>query len=246
MRHSLRDMLTLFSDDSYQSRVLAQNPIAYFPVNEGSGTVITDLSGNGFNGVSTGFTWDGTTRLKGGYVPLLDGASDFGNIYSAGLGGAFNFDEFTIIVWAKVSGAGVWSDGASRDLFRIYRDADNSMSLRKSPSSAVFTATRKGDGTAKSIISGTLSDIDFFCLAFSASIDGGGLLAAGDLRLFKDGVQEGSTITGNIASTGSGLDSTRTLLGAASTAPSFVWDGWEGQMAIFDRPMDSGILALTG
>jgi hypothetical protein len=51
---------------SYQSIILADNPVAYWPLDETSGTVAHDLSGNGYNG-----TYEGTYTL--GSIPLVAG-----------------------------------------------------------------------------------------------------------------------------------------------------------------------------
>lgn len=229
---------------NYLARVLATNPISIRPLNEGSGSIIYDKSGNGYNGTYTGVTWEGTVPPMGGQAPRWDGALDYGNVYSAGFGSAFDFDEFTIMLWLKMSSGAVWSDGVFRTALSFYRNGSNQINLWKESGSAKIGFQRVGDGTSKVTTSGNLSYTDWFSIAISVSIGGGGLLNAGDLRAYINGVQVGSTITGNIAAVGSGLNSARVLLGAANQTPENVHDGYEAWEIVYDRALDNDILAL--
>ena len=87
---------------AYAADVLATSPIAYWKLNEGSGSTVEDSSGNGYDGSYTGVTWDGETFL-GDAVPYFDGANDYANVYSAGLQSAVDFEEGCILAWCKVS-----------------------------------------------------------------------------------------------------------------------------------------------
>lgn len=64
-------------------------------------------------------------------APYFDGVNDYVNIYSAGLAGAFNGAEGTLLVWGKVANAGVWTDGVNRAICRLSADASNSVLIQR-------------------------------------------------------------------------------------------------------------------
>ena len=251
MRPSLRPLnaiaqVNLLSGDDYANLVLATVPLAFWQSNEGTGSAIVDSSGNGFNGTYTGVTWDGTTGPKGGLAPFYDATNDYGDVHSAGLGTAFDYDEFTIITWIKVNAEAVWTDGAIRGFVRLGRDAivENDIRIQKSATNNTVRFLREGANVVQVVDVAGQSDTDWVAYGISCSIAGGGLLDAGDLRGYKNGVQIGSTVTGNVAADGSGLLSTLTLLGALSTAPSNVHHGYQVLTGVWNRPMAADILAL--
>lgn len=228
--------------EEYAAAVLATSPLRYNKLNEGSGTTVVDSSGNAYTGTYTGVTWDGTLSPFGEPVPFFDGANDYGNLVSAAFGTAFDLDEFTILLWFKANAAGVWTDGIERYFLRVQRDGSNQLLIRKSNTNNTIALTRIGSGTSKAISIGSQSDVGDVCMAFSCSVTGGGLLAAGELRAYKNGVQFGTTQTGNVADTGSGLGTV--ALGAANLTPTNVWHGYLNNLIIWNRPIDAGILAL--
>jgi hypothetical protein len=231
--------------DAYANRVLATSPLRYNKLNEASGTAIVDSSGNGYTGTYSGVTLANTdSPFVPDKAPFWDGANDYGNLYSAAFATAFNLDEFTIMLWSKVNSTAVWSDGATRRFFTIFRDASNFVRLGKSSTNGRLDVERTANGTAKNFGITGLSDTNYFSIAVSCSVAGGGLLAAGEMKAYINGVQAGATSTGNVAGSGSGLSSTNTVLGAANTTPALVWHGWQSNLIIWNRPIDAAILAL--
>jgi hypothetical protein len=229
----------------YSARVLATTPLRYNQLSEGSGTTIVDSGSNGYTGTYTGITWDaGQSPPMLGSVPFFDGTNDYGDLYSAAFGTAMNLDEFTFLLWLKVRAASVWTDGAARRILMISRNINNRFYIEKGSSNNNISFERTGNSTSKSVSVGSQSDTGWVCLAGSASVAGGGLLAAGESRFYKNGVQIGATQTGNIASAGSGLSSTATVIGATNTTPANIWDGYLGHLIIWNRPIDAEILAL--
>lgn len=229
----------------YSTRVLATSPLRYNKLNEASGTAIVDSSGNGYTGMYTGVELaNADSPFLPDKAPLWDGTNDYGNLYSAAFASAFNMDEFTILYWLKVSAAGVWTDSTVRYLGRFVRDANNQLNFNRAAANNRVTLTRIGNATTKTITLNGLSSTDWFSLAISCSVAGGGLLSAGDLRAYINGVEVGTAQTGNVASTGTGLNSTQTILGALNTTPSNVWSGYFAQHTIWNRPIDAEILAL--
>jgi len=71
---------------TYIDKVLSIQPanlIGYWPMNDASGAVALDYSGQGNNGAYTGVSLANAPGPDGGNsCPLFDGTSDFNNIYS--------------------------------------------------------------------------------------------------------------------------------------------------------------------
>lgn len=101
----------------YQNRIKAlfgSSLIGYWPLNDTSGLVAVDASGNGRDGSYTGPTLGQTGIGDGGLSPSFDGVNDYGTIYSNSLRDAFSVDEGTIFGWAKMVDATPWTDGGNR------------------------------------------------------------------------------------------------------------------------------------
>ena len=115
--------------DHYYRKVLGYKPIGDWPQWEAAGTVARGLTDTARNG-----TYVNVTLLQGGIgdgriCPSYNGTTSYTDIYSAALAGAFNGAEGTLMIWAKVSAAGVWTDAASRYLVRLRADANNSVHI---------------------------------------------------------------------------------------------------------------------
>lgn len=235
-----RDVLFYYNQNAaaaYAKDVLATNPIAYWKLNEGSGSTIVDSSGNGYDGSYTGVTWDGTTFL-GDSVPYWDGTNDVGNVYSAGLASAFDLDEGCMLIWVKIA-SGTWSDSVFRAMMNFRRDGSNYVYIAKTNSTDIVQFFRSGNGTTDIVNYTTSAPTDFFSMMLSWSV------ANDEFKAYFNGSQVGVTQTGLVASAGSGLDNTRATLGAATTAPGNVHDGYLSQSMVWDSPVDASKLALA-
>lgn len=229
----------------YDARVMATSPLRYNKLNEASGTAIVDSSGNAYTGTYTGVILANTdSPFAPDDAPFWDGTNDYGDLYSAAFAAALNLDEFTVMLWVKMNSAGVWTDAATRYLLRLRRDANNLIDISKAAFNNTIQFNRIGNGTAKPFSVGSQSDTDFFCVALTCSVAGGGLLGAGEMRGYKNGVQIGATQTANVADSGSGLATATVTLGASSTAGGLVHHGWLSNLMIWNRPIDAAILAL--
>lgn len=222
----------------YDARVLATNPLRYNKLNETSGTAIVDSSGNAYTGTYSGVTLNSAASpFAPNFAPLWDGVNDYGNLYSAAFGTAFNLDEGCMIIWAKVSAAGVWTDAANRRIVEIARDSNNRVFAFKSSSNNNITVQRIGNTNVKSV-SITISTSDWFSLMLSWSV-------AGDyFKAYVNGVQQGATQTGLLASAGSGLLSTQTVIGSLSTTPSQIWSGYLANLIAFSSVENAARIAL--
>lgn len=225
----------------YSARVLALSPFDYRTQREGSGPSLTDSSTNAHApGTFTGITWDAAQSPPMlGTVPNYDGANDYGTATIPGI----NLDEFTVIIWFKMSGAGVWTDATIRYFFTLQRDANNLLRIWKDTTNNQIRWRRVGSSTTKSGVAGSQSDTGWVSYTFSCSIAGNALLGAGEAKLWKNGVTElGSTLTANVASAGSG-DCTLTL-GALNSTPTSVHSGPQADWVFFNTAATASLLDL--
>lgn len=223
---------------AYDTRVLATNPLRYNKLNETSGTAIVDSSGNGYTGTYTGVDLANTdSPFLPDKATFWDGTNDYGNLYSAAFATAFNLDEGCVLLWVKMNALAVWTDGTQRRPITIQRDVNNLVRvLRTAGINNNLAFTRVANGVTTTINVGSLSYTDWFSVLLSWSI------AGNSLKVYINGVEVGSGVAG--AALGSGLSSTETVLGAASTVPANVHHGWLSRSAIWARPADAAIIAL--
>lgn len=170
-----------------------------------------------FNGTYSGVTLNqpGPAGTRAG---LWDGTNDYGDVYSPEINSFFNPNAGTLLAFAKVSGAGVWTDSAYRAVFRFQANANNIISPFKRNANNTLTWSYKAGGTDKSILTGGHSDTGWMFLALTWDS------IADQFKGFKNGLQEGSTQTGLGTWAGNTL-STQTLIGAETQTPTTVWDG---------------------
>ena len=193
--------------------------IGYWPMNEGAGAVSYDLSPQKNNGAYTGVTLanGALPAAVGGYAPLFDGVNDYNNVLSAGLVADFSGAAGTMNILAKVSGVGVWTDSTIRYAGRIYVDGSNYIGIYRNSTNNRASALYIAGGTVLSRNIDGLSTTEYFM--FGLTWD----KAADAVKLYWNGSQSGSTITG--LGTWAGTPAT-SLIGAATTVPANVWDGW--------------------
>src|SRR5260221_455769 len=119
---------------AYSAKIIAlfgSSLIGYWPLNELSGPVAFDISGNGRNGTHNAVTLGQPGIGDGGTSTKYDGSTSWTNGYTASLAGAFNGQELTVLIWYKVRAASVWTDGISRSSWVILADGNNFIQLQK-------------------------------------------------------------------------------------------------------------------
>lgn len=234
------DTAVLFSGSAakrYANAVLATSPIAFWKLNEGSGSTIVDSSGNGYNGTYTGVTWDGTLSPVNEPVPYWDGVNDYGDVYSAGLSSAIDLNEGFMQIWVKVDSA-FWTDGLNHYLFSFWADVNNRVQLIKTSTNNTLQARRVGGGTSQGAAIGSLSYTDWFSFAMSWSVTGDALKA------YINGVQVGTTKTG-LATASGPLLSTASQIGSLNTSPSTPHAGYLANPTLWNKPADADMIALV-
>jgi hypothetical protein len=217
----------------YRAKVLALSPLAYWPLDELSGSTADNAQGTAardgsYSGVTLNSTAGPGALNRAG---LWDGANDHCDIYSASLAGAFNGDEGTLSVWFKVSAAGVWTDGTTRYFAYIGVDANNYVYMRKNSGNNAYRVEYKAGGTAKAIaVVYSATSWTHLGLTWSAATD--------EVKLYQNGTKTGAT--GSSLGTWAGSPaSTTTLIGAFNITPTSVMDGYLAHVALWSS-------ALTG
>jgi hypothetical protein len=210
----------------YSKAVLGLGPLAYWPLNETSGTAAVDLVG-AHNGTYTGV--DLAQSQPPFTAPLFDGTNDYCNIYSAWLTSNFTGQEGALAYWAKVSGAGVWADGKNRYAVTLYVDANNTVQTRKSSAENTANLLYQAGGTVKQInISTTTTAWAHYAMTWSKTAD--------QMIVYYNGAQSGATQTG-LGTFEGGPSAISSTIGSYSVAPVLVFSGWLAHAALWNRAL---------
>ena len=229
----MRRSLPAANPFAYTQKVQALAPIAYWPLAESSGSVATDESGNARNGAYTSVALGAAGIGDGRSAATFDGSTSYCNVQGAGLTAAFSGAAGTLALWAKVSAAGVWTDGVTRLLAIFLVDASNFVRLRKISTANTLDAQYSAGGTIKTVQIST-STTGYFHLAATWN-------KAGDqFIVYFNGAQSGSTQTGLGTFAGSLATS---LIGANSTAPANVHSGVEAHVALWASALSAAQIA---
>jgi hypothetical protein len=214
----------------YNSRIIATNPLVYFPLDETSGSVSKNWGslGTPANGQYTGVDLHNTPGPKGGGCPYFDGVHDWVNIYTAALAAAFNGDEGSLAIWSKVYDVSIWSDGSYHYQFILMVDIQNRVNISKSSANKLNFSYYAGNVT-KAVNLATTT-IDWFCavLTYSKSND--------RMRGYFNGVQVETIQTGLGVWVGS-LNATSTAIGTNGSGLTYPWPGWLAHAAYWDREL---------
>jgi hypothetical protein len=214
----------------YMQRVLAADPIAYWMQDEKQGGVSYDMVtariDGARNGAYTGVTLGQPGIRDGRTSPLFDGANDYNDVLTASLTAAFDGTEGSLMIWARVSGAGVWADGAERR-YIAFEGVGDFILFRKDVAANSMLLIYNDSVGAKSQAIAT-STLDWFNIMMTWS------QTANQTIYYFDGVQQGAIDA--CAGWGVGL-TVRAVIGAGNTIPSVVWDGYLAHVAVWDRPL---------
>lgn len=184
---------------------------------------------NPFNGTNTSVTQGATGIGDGNTAFSYNGASSYTNIYSSEINSAFSPDAGTLLAWAKVSESGVWSDGTGRRLIVINSSSNNQLLLTKNATSNQLLGLLTFDGISKGV-NITSTTTNWFLLAMTWD------KSTNELKVFLDGVQQGTTQTG-LGTWSGNLSSTSNVIGAGSTTPSLIWSGNIAHVALWNTAL---------
>lgn len=226
-----RLILPTAAHKDYIDRVLATNPIAYWPLDEKSGTVARCRVNPAQNAlyprdVSAMTIAEGIG--DGNTAPHFNGTSDKVNLLTSALQSAWNGAECTIMGWAKVHST--WDTSDWRDLFYCNADGDNWYRILKLGANNLYFWTEqnnvpKGEGIAT-------TTVEWFQWAITSSV-------SGDFqRYYKNGVEDAELDTGLGTWAGTLAEA---WIGA--TVSANFWYGWECHVAIWDSAQTGSIIA---
>lgn len=169
-----------------------------------------------------------------------DGTTSFDNIYSAALNADFNNQEGTVAAWAKMSAAGVWTDGTQRSVVRLGADNNNFVIIDRSTTNNELRFRYTAGGTAIAVATtafgGSLAWLSLAC-TWSKSGDA--------FKAYVNGLQVGTTQTGLGVWAGA-LGATVNNLGAGTTGPATPWSGLLAHAMLWNTPLTAAqALALA-
>lgn len=196
-----------------------------------AGVTIPALVNSDRNGTLQGWNLQNTAGpVTGTLAPYSDGANDYGNILTdvgtTGLKQIFNGTTGSAFVWGKVVNVGAWTDGAVRNLFRLEANATNYILLTKSNTNNRFQFLYFAGATLEIVNLNGLVTTDWFSVGMSWDKTAG---ASGEVKAIWNGAQTGATQTGLGVWAGA---LTKALIGAETTVPVSVWDGWMAYAAV--------------
>lgn len=218
----------------YIEKVLSYGPIAYWPLNETSGVTAACQVNAAQNGTYTGVTLGQAGIGDGQTCPLFDGANDYADIQSATLASVFNGGEGSIVIWVKVSGAGVWTDGTTRFIMRIQPDPDNRVQMFRNAANNTLAWLYRSGGTITQVKNAGYSAVNWFHLALTWAA------VADEVKAYYNGTQAGATVNG--LGVWAGVPSL-SVIGAATIPPINVWDGYLAHAAVWNRALTPAEIA---
>lgn len=243
MQQLYRAKRTLGKD--YYKKVLnvaPSNLIGYWPLDEPNGSVAYNLAythnlpaAAAAHASHTGVTLQQPGIGDGRTSPYYDGANDYTNIYSAALAGAFNGAEGTLMAWAKVSGAGAWKDGTSRNLVSLVVDANNKILLRKSSTNNTYYLSYIAGGTSETSGPTSMTTAGWFCSVATWS------KTAELCALYV--TDKPVATSANLGTFAGSLASTGAVIGAESTTPGVVFSGTIAHVALWNTPLTAAQIA---
>ena len=223
----------------YQGKVLATGPIAYWMLNETSGLVAYDQIRSAQNGAHTGVTLGQAGIGDGRTSPLYDGANDYTNVHSAAFVAAFNGSAGTVMCWARMSGAGVWTDGTFRAAVRLTADGNNYIHIARGAVNNRLGLLYVAGGAVKDVLLDGLTATGWMHFALTWDKNAGG---TGEVAGYYNGTQSGATLV-NLGVWAGALSAVSTCIGSVTTVPANVWSGYIAHCAVWDRALSPAEIA---
>lgn len=209
---------------AYADKVLAiqsASLIAYWPLWEASGATADNYEGTAArDGTYVGSPTLGQTGIGDGRTSvLLNGSTQYINVYTASLLAGFDGEIGTVMIWYDATN---WSDGNLGVILKFTGDGTNSVLIRKGTTNDEVLFYRIGENTVKSATYDTGGPAGFACFAMTYNSAG-----AGAQKHYYNGSQVGATLTGLGGwDANPVLDGTDgALLGANDTVPQTLCSG---------------------
>lgn len=232
------------SSVSLADTILALNPIAYWKLDETSGTAAINYGslGTDANGTYSGPTLAQMAAPGGGLAPLFDGVNDFVNIYSAALNGGINFNTVTVLLWIKIYNSAAWGVSAYKFTLNIGDSAapvHYLQLLKNTTANQFYVGAITYGAVTDSVLKSSITETGWFLSGFTVD------KAADQMKAYYNGAQEGVTQTGLGDVSSPVLTSTLCAIGAQGSGGSLPWYGYLSHAAIFTSVLTAEEIAAV-
>ena len=207
----------------YSQKVLGYSPIAYWPMNEATGTNANCLVNSAQNGTYSGVTLGQTGIGDGNTCPLFDGANDYLDVYSTAFNTAWAQTTSSISMWVKLFNVGAWSD-ERRALIRLSVDGDNQLDMYTN-SGVLWGAITAN--TVVEAVSDARTDVDWMHIVMTNNE------ATDTLILYVDATAVDTETSATGVWSGN-LSSTACVVGDKNLEGGDPWYGWLAHCAVWD------------
>jgi len=227
----------LGGQESYSERVLKTSGlIAYWPLDESSGSVARCLVNPLQNGTYTGVTLANAVGPDGSLSPYFDGAGDYVDLYSAAIRTAFGKTEGSWLVWMKMANLAVWTNATVHYVAQIYTPGggeDEYIRLYKSNANNRFSFryAAGNPAVAESSDRNGLSDTDWVLVGMTWSVTGDLVQYIYDGAVVDTDVGIGTWV-GDLTLAGA-----YPAVGASSSLGAASFLGWLAHVMMFDRAL---------
>jgi len=219
--------------ETYDQKVLATGPIAYWPLWETAGVTAVNYGslGAAANGTYVSIVPGTGIGPDGGPCPWFDGAADYVNIFTPAFDAAFNGATGTALLWFRAANVGVWTDAARGDTLMLFDDAGNFYRMTKAAANNRWEGSGVAGAGTVTITRNASAEIIWIPTAITWSDSAN----ADEFKAFWAGAQVGATSAALNAWAGGGLTATATAIGAYGAGVINPFHGWIAHCAIWDR-----------
>lgn len=196
--------------------------IAYWPLDDLSGTVITSDVSASQNGTNGGATVNQNTTNGVVKAYSFDGINDYGDVYSTALTSAFNGPAGTAFIFMNGANMGTTT---TRRLFFMSVNGSNFISGVKSATPNTVVLQYVAGGTTRSVSIGSVASNTWYLMAMTWD------KAADEMKVYLNNAQSGSTQTG-LGTWAGTFASTTTCIGASSNAGAQPWEQYLAHMVL--------------
>lgn len=219
-------------------RIGSSDFVAYWPLQEESGTVAYDLSANGYNATSANLVHSRKVLgIDGLPCAEFNGSTSYIDVY--GILADEPTTEGTVSLWAATPDANI-GDTTAMYLVYLAVNSNNFIRIYFDTTANQFNGTYKAGGTASSVNGGLLYNIGYgaewhhFALTWSATGDA--------VKFYQDGVQQGTTQSSLGTWSGSIAEAT-SVVGSSSTTAADQFTGWMQHLAIWGAALSDDDIA---
>ena len=221
----------ILSGKSYQELVLSMAPIAYWPMNETSGTTVKNVA-NGddpaLDGTYTNPLLAQTLGPDGDHALRANGTNTITDIYSSEFNSVFDGNLGSFMGWFRVSSNAIWTDSTVHDGLTIFVDLNNYLLVRDYDSVDNQITVRHRSAGSSNILNYTMSTTDWYQVVMTWD------QANSDVTIYINGQSKTLTTDPPVGVWSGNLDSTRTVVGSAFNSGAFIWNGNYAHIAFWD------------